>query len=433
MRNATAAILAVPIHALVSLTALLRGSIVARGSIALGGVDPRRRRPRRQPAAATVATRDRSRPLTAAEFATAIATNRRSGGPRDDPVQHADGCRVGRGRAARVQPPTAVSPLGSGTTPYELTVAPSGTGPPGPSTRSPSRPAPGRPAGNPSTRLAPRSSRGARPRQQSRRPTRSGTRVSTDRCSSSRSIGAVDPSSAATAIRLDPPVPGIVEAVRASDRRSESTSLHPDGGRSPNTDYRLIVSGVRDLDGGVAVVSHAFSGTVDRAPASCASARRPDSKAVSRGIRLSVRFTAPMDRGSTRRRSPCWCRWQAHQGHGHLGRGRHGPRVRSGEALLPTRGWSPWWRRPAAPTGARSGEQPIAFGPSSSPLGRSRHGDHLRTVTASSSGGVGRLDWWRQLGGGRDLLPRPHELHPDRRLGHLTGGCSSPGGAASPP
>ena len=111
--------------------------------------------------------------------------------------------------------------------------------------------------------------------------------------------GPVDAESVQTAIRLDPPVPGVIRQSSPTEALARFT-FQPTKPLRSDVDYRLIVAGVRDTDGvpldtiEMAVRTVETPGVVRFRP-------RDDSANVSRASVLSVRFTQAMDRGNTAR------------------------------------------------------------------------------------------------------------------------------------
>jgi uncharacterized protein YkwD len=110
----------------------------------------------------------------------------------------------------------------------------------------------------------------------------------------------VDPDTVDMAIRLDPPTPGVVQASsRPSDDATRYTFV-PTAPLKPDVDYRLIVSGVRDIDGAPLPTITLKVRTLS-APTVVRFRPRADSKDVARDAAISVRFTEAMERRSTAR------------------------------------------------------------------------------------------------------------------------------------
>ena len=108
----------------------------------------------------------------------------------------------------------------------------------------------------------------------------------------------IDVSTVAPAIHFEPKVKGTVTASTSEDGQSTFT-FTPSKALRANTKYRMVVDGVRDVDGvRVARGSAAFrtvgaAGVVRFRPFD-------ESKDVARDAAISVRFTTPMDRASTK-------------------------------------------------------------------------------------------------------------------------------------
>ena len=109
----------------------------------------------------------------------------------------------------------------------------------------------------------------------------------------------VDASSVETAIRLDPPTPGVVRSSSPTDAEARFT-FQPLRPLSPDIDYRLIVSGVRDVDG-VPLDTIRLAVHTTRAPGVVRFRPRDTTANVPRNAVLSVRFTQAMERRSTAR------------------------------------------------------------------------------------------------------------------------------------
>jgi len=126
-----------------------------------------------------------------------------------------------------------------------------------------------------------------------------GSRV---RASTSFEIGfdrAVDPAAAATGIHLEPDVAGAVTPVGSPPDGTRYRFTPTDGLRA-DTRYRLVVTGLRDSEGG-AIADASLSVRTVAAPVVVRFRPRDDSLDVARDATISVRFTAAMDRASTTR------------------------------------------------------------------------------------------------------------------------------------
>ena len=304
MRKATVALLAAPIKVAAPVGALVRRSILARVSIAVGlalaigiGVAAV---VRPAPTAATPPTA--IVPLTQAAFSTAIATNRSVTEPVHvrfstpmDPVSVA--------AAIEVEPATAVE-LAWAADGTELTVTPKDvwaagvfhtvTVQPGALARS------GQPLTSPVRAVF--LTRGVTTATVVASDA-IGQRVRLDSGFTVSFARPVDAASVATGIRLDPPTAGTVVAATQPGAPTDGPVRYtfiPDHPLRPDTDYRLVVSGVRDVDGlslgTVRLAVHTINapGVVRFRPVA-------GSTAVARDAAISVRFTDRMERRSTER------------------------------------------------------------------------------------------------------------------------------------
>lgn len=109
----------------------------------------------------------------------------------------------------------------------------------------------------------------------------------------------VDAATVEGAIRLDPAVPGMVAADRSLDGASRFT-FTPTAPLRPDRTYRLIVDGVRDSDG-VPLLATSLVVRTMAAPSVVRFRPLASSQDVPRDQVISVRFTRPMDRASTKR------------------------------------------------------------------------------------------------------------------------------------
>ncbi len=109
----------------------------------------------------------------------------------------------------------------------------------------------------------------------------------------------VDASTVPTAIRLDPPAPGIVRSGRSTDDRNRFT-FEPTAPLRPDVTYRLIVDGVRDADG-LTLSPVSLEVRTTQVPSVVRFRPRTNARAVARDTDISVRFSQPMDRRSTAR------------------------------------------------------------------------------------------------------------------------------------
>ena len=164
--------------------------------------------------------------------------------------------------------------------------------------------------------------------------------------------------------------------------------------------------------------------------------RPADKTRPGRSATRSSRSASPRRWTAPRRRPPSRSRPTASRGRGqgHLRRGRHGPRLRPRQAPARTtrRSWSR--SRPRRAERGRRDPRRKAGRGSVPDRGQAQAGRPSSRTSSGSSGRLGRLRQLRrrlgrrrQLGRGRALLPRPHELHPDRRLGRPRRPLRQPG------
>ncbi len=109
----------------------------------------------------------------------------------------------------------------------------------------------------------------------------------------------VDHATVLHAIRLDPPVPGAVEAIRPADGPPRYQFV-PAAPLSPDVEYRLTVEGVRDLDGAL-LAPVSFTARTTEAPDVVRFRPRADAAGIAVDGAISVRFTQAMDQRSTAR------------------------------------------------------------------------------------------------------------------------------------
>jgi len=300
LHKAVVALLAVPILVAVYLGALLRRSTLARVSLALGlslvlgiGVISAGR-----PLTTTATPPTAIVPLTEAAFSTTVATDREVTEPVTIEFSTPMDARSVTA-ALRVEPSTPVT-LAWNATDSVLTISPDSTWTAwalhtitvqaGALARS------GQPLARPARAIF------------LTRDATTGRAVATDAIGNRVRITTafvvsfarpVDPETVATAIRLDPPTPGVVEASNPADGPVRYTFV-PAAPLVPDTDYRLIVSGVRDGDG-LPLETVTLAVRTASAPAVVRFRPRTDTKDVARTAAISVRFTQPMERRSTAR------------------------------------------------------------------------------------------------------------------------------------
>jgi uncharacterized protein YkwD len=300
LHKAAVALLAVPIIVTVYLGASLRRSTLARVGLALGvalvlgvGVISAG-----QPATTTANPTTPIVPLTSAAFTTTFATDHGVGEPVtiefSTPMD-----RVSVAAALRVEPATPVM-LAWDAADTVLTIAPQVHWAPGVlhtiTVEAGALARSGQPLARPAreaflTRAVTTGSAVA--------TLPVGNRVSIDTAFLVRFVRPVDPATVETAIRLDPPTPGVVQASDPADDPTGYTFV-PTTPLQPEATYRLVVSGVRDLDG-AALDTITLEVRTMSAPAVVRFRPRADTKDVALETAISVRFTESMDRRSTAR------------------------------------------------------------------------------------------------------------------------------------
>jgi hypothetical protein len=102
-----------------------------------------------------------------------------------------------------------------------------------------------------------------------------------------------------TAIRLEPATPGVVRSGSPTGDPNRF-SFEPTAPLRADTTYRLIVAGVRDMDG-LTLSPASLEVRTAQVPSVVRFRPRADTKAVARDATVSVRFSQPMDRRGTAR------------------------------------------------------------------------------------------------------------------------------------
>jgi len=298
LRKLAIALLAVPVLAVVYTSTALGRSMVARSALAVGLgaliglgviaiVHP-------SPATATPVSTDL--PLTAANFRTVVATDR----ALDEPVTIEFSAPMDQrsvAAALKVQPPVGVD-LSWDATGRVLTVAPSHRWVAGTyhtiTVDAGALALSGAPMASPArAAFLTRDEGGVRISPSDR----SGTRVGVGSAFLITFDRPVDSASVAPSVHLAPAAKGTVTATPAGDGLTAYT-FTPSKALRPNVRYRLVVDGVRDVDG----VRIARGESTFRTIASAGVVRfRPRDSAsdIARDAAISVRFTAPMDPAST--------------------------------------------------------------------------------------------------------------------------------------
>jgi uncharacterized membrane protein YgcG len=300
LRQAAAALLAVPVLFIVYLGVMFRRSVLARSGIVVGvavvlgvGVIGAAR------PATTVATPPTPiEPLTQAAFTTTFSTNR----ALTDPMTIGFSAPMdARSVAASMQvdPPVEVT-LSWDTTGTVLTITPQGHWSAATLQTVTIRPGALARSGQPLTRPVRAAFLTRDPMELSLAATdRVGKRVATTTSFVVAVAGSVDPTSLQSAIQLDPPAPGTVSA-QASVGGQTRYVFTPSEPLLPGVDYEVTVSGVRDTDGSPLETVRISIRTV-KAPRIVRFRPLADARLVERAAALSVRFTLPMDRRATAR------------------------------------------------------------------------------------------------------------------------------------
>ena len=416
LRQATVALLAVPILVAIYFGALVRHSVIVRSGLlvslvlilGMGVIDGGGTQ-------ATVATAPKPiLPLTDASFTTAFSTNR----ALTEPVSIRFNAAMDEesvAAAISVEPPTPIV-LAWDASGAVLTIAPRGrwvagtfhtiTIQPGALARS------GQPLARPIraaflTRDATTASAAATQRV--------GDRVAVTTAFVVTFASPVAPDTVDGAVRLDPPTLGTTEAITTLDGVTRLT-FRPKQPLLPDVAYRLTVSGIRDTDG-VQLDPVVLAVRTAKAPAVVRFRPVTGASGVARDAVISVRFTQAMDRRTTARAFSVSA---------------------GGEAVGGKVAWAEHdtvlvFHPTAALPFASTVSMDVALGAKAAggaSLAVAAHGT-FKTVAApvapkpaapraSSKPSTGRrCRRRRQLGRRRVVLPRPHELHADRRLGHL--------------
>jgi uncharacterized protein YkwD len=299
LRNAAIALLAVPILLAIYVGALLRRSAVSRLAVTLGlsvmlgvgivGAGTRSLATATPPAVPIV-------PLTRAAFQTVVATNTSVRQPVA--IEFTTPMNPTSVEASvTVEPPTPVE-LTWNAARDRLTIVPTTAWSPGVfhsvSVQAGALAVTGQPLARPA-RAAFLTRRLATATVETTQPI--GKRVSVGTAFAVSFEGAVDPATVVDAIRLEPETPGSVETT-GSPKSPASYAFVPAEPLKPDTVYKLVVSGVRDLDG-LALAPQSIAVRTVEAPGVIRFRPRADASDAPRDATISVRFTEPMDRQAT--------------------------------------------------------------------------------------------------------------------------------------
>ena len=225
--------------------------------------------------------------------------------------------------------------------------------------------------------------------------------------------GPVDPSSVMPSIHVTPEVAGTIRTSSLPEGQTGYT-FSPLAPLRANTTYRVVVDGVRDADGVTIDPAILVIRTV-AAPAVVRFRPRDDTSAVARDAAISVRFNKTMDRTSTKAAFKVTVDGKAVDGKVKFAESDKVLVFEPAKAL-------PYGQKVVmeVASSALSAEGVPLVKDAQGALQDRRQDDPEQDVVQSQHRwrrrGRGRR---RELGLGRDLLPAPHELHPDRWLGHL--------------
>lgn len=299
MRKLAIAVLAVPVLAFVYVSTPLRRSLFARTGLAIGlgailafGVILTMR-----PAPVAATPPSAILPLTAGTFRTVVATDRALGAPVTIEFS-APMDRTSVAAALTVAPATKVA-LSWDKAGRALTITPQGHWAAGTyhtvTVDAGALAASGAPMAAPArAAFLTREPAGA-----SIAPTEGvGKRVDVGTAFGITFDGPVDPASVTTSIHVVPAVSGMVESAAVADGMTRYTFV-PLSPLRANTQYRIVVDGVRDADG-VAIDPAILEIQTVSAPSVVRFRPRDDTKSVARDAAISVRFNKAMDRAATK-------------------------------------------------------------------------------------------------------------------------------------
>ncbi len=299
MRKLAIAVLAVPILAVVYVSTPLRRSLIARTGFAIGlgailafGVILTMR-----PAPVTATPPSAILPLTAGTFRTVVATDRALGAPVTIEFS-APMDRSSVASAVTVSPSTKVD-LSWDKASRALTITPQGHWAAGTyhtvTVDAGALAASGAPMATPArAAFLTREPAGA-----SIAPTQGvGKRVDVGTAFGITFDGPVNPATVTASIHVEPAVAGMVESALVADGMTRYT-FTPLSRLRANTQYRIVVDGVRDADG-VAIDPAILEIQTVAAPSVVRFRPRDDTKSVARDAAISVRFNKAMDRAATK-------------------------------------------------------------------------------------------------------------------------------------
>jgi uncharacterized protein YkwD len=300
LRNALTALLAVPIIMAIYAGALLRRSVVSRlvlgfvlcavlGTGVIGAGLPR---------VTTATPTTPILPLTRAEFRTVVAT----GASVITPVAIEFTTPMNERSVAAsvtVEPPTQVDLVWDATG-RTLTISPRTAWAPGAfhtvSVQAGALAQSGQPLARPA-RAAFLTRKPVTASLASTRPV--GKRASVKTAFAVTFAGSVDPSTVTRGIRLEPATKGTVKATGAP-KGPVTYQFVPSEPLRPDTVYKLVVNGVRDLDG-LSLAAQSIAVRTVKSPGVVRFRPREDASETPLDAAISVRFTEAMDRSATAR------------------------------------------------------------------------------------------------------------------------------------
>jgi uncharacterized protein YkwD len=300
LRNAAIALLAVPILAAIYGGALLRRSVVSRlaGAIGLSAILGVGIIGAGLPSVTTATPTSPIVPLTRAEFRTVLST----GASVVEPVAIHFTTPMDRrsvAAAVTVEPPTPVELVwdAAGQT---LTINPSSTWAPGAyhtvSVQAGALAQTGQPLARPA-RAAFLTRPATTVSVEATAPI--GKRASVATAFSVTFGGPVDPASVRAGMTIQPETPGTIE-MTGLPKGPISYAFVPSAPLRPDTVYKVVVSGVRDVDG-LALAPQSIAVRTVRAPSVVRFRPLEEATNTPRDANISVRFTEAMDRAATAR------------------------------------------------------------------------------------------------------------------------------------
>ena len=300
MRKYAVAVLAIPVLALVYVSAALRTSALVRTgvAVALGGVIGLSALSIVRPDATRATGPSETIPLTGAAFRTIVATGFGVHDPA--PITFTTAMdRLSVEASLEVQPPTPVDLIWSPDS-RSVSVVPTEHWAPGTLHTISILPGALAQNGRPTTTPARATFLTREPSSALLSPTNTvGKRVAVDTRFSVAFDAPIDLATLAGAVRLDPPVHGAISTTESIDGVTHLT-FTPSEPLAADRRYELVVEGVRDADGLMLDPLRLQVRTV-KAPSIVRFRPGHGTKGIERGQDISVRFTRSMDRAATKR------------------------------------------------------------------------------------------------------------------------------------